>query len=219
MMKTTLALALAMAATAAYAEEGTAGHSYWDMNNWKGWYAGVQGSTVDADTDWLYTANGARADHDIDGGVYGVHGGYAFQHGNWVFGPEVSVNLGEVDGEGRCPNPAFKCSSKVEDLSTVVARGGYAFGPVQPYAKVGVANAKFNTKADNGAGVVGDSNTRRNGLAYGAGVEVLITPCLSVGAEWTRINFEDKTQSVDSGLLVHTDTDPDMFTAKATYRF
>ena len=203
-----LAAAMAVAASGANAAE-----------DWQGFYLGANAGYAHAKTDWTYDSTGQTADHSIKNGIYGLHGGYNFQWGHWVAGPEVSLDAGSLDGSARCPNNTFECRSKLKDIGSVSAKGGYALGSFLPFAKLGVASAKDYTETTNAAGTKFGDHDRRNGMLFGAGLDYAINPCWSVGAEWNWINFQKKTSIVDSGLAVHTDTDPQLLKAKVAYRF
>lgn len=217
-MKNVMMAAAALAAVSTVANAGTF-MDFSQTSNWQGWYAGVNGALAKGDTDWTYLAGGQRADHKMKGGSIGAQGGYNFQFGNWVVGPEASISMGDVEGEARCPNASFSCHSKIEDVSTVGVRGGYAVGPLLPYLTVGAANGRVENYTQNAAGTRFEDHARRNGLMYGAGMEADVCPNWSVKAEWQRVDFNSVETTVDAGLAVNLEQNVDTFKVGANYRF
>ncbi|WP_333682779.1 outer membrane protein [Pontibaca methylaminivorans] len=149
-------------------------------NEWTGGYfgLGIGWSNVDGP--------GGRSD-----AVYGLHGGYDFDFGEWVVGGEFEheiANIGLVGGAG-----------KVSDIDRLKLKGGYDFGDFMGYALLGRARMK----SDAGSG---------NGNVFGIGVAYSLTPNVSLGGEMTRSRFTNFAGSND-----RYDVDSLMF--RASFRF
>jgi len=130
--------------------------------DWTGFYAGLQYGTGDLEARF----GGTTFDlGDYDG--YGLHAGYLHDLGQWVLGGELSYDRVSPDG---IPDSA--------DLIRLRARAGFDLGRFQPYATVGGARLSYN----------GLSET---GVTYGIGGEYLVTDRFSLGAEYSRVHFND----------------------------
>ena len=118
--------------------------------------------------------------------AYGVHGGYQRDFGTFVFGGELDFNKLN-DGDGA-------------DLIRLRARAGYDLGRVLPYITVGAAH-------------VADGDLSENGVTYGIGADFKVNDKFTVGAEYSKQDFND-FNGVD-GLDLNTD----MVQLRAAFRF
>ncbi|HWL56657.1 MAG TPA: porin family protein [Paracoccus sp. (in: a-proteobacteria)] len=151
--------------------------------DWTGFYAGIQYGKGNAELDYA----GASADSDFDG--YGLHAGYMRDFGNFVLGGELDYNrvsLDDTDEDG--------------DLWRLRGRAGYDMGKFLPYATLGVAQLELGDLSE-------------TGITYGLGADYMINDKFTVGAEYTRNDFND-IDDVDGA-----DLDTDLFQVRASYRF
>lgn len=158
--------------------------------DWSGIYGGVsigaRWSKAKTDTpldDWnkYFSADGAN----VTGGGFV---GYNFQHGPWVFGPEVSVDFtgGEFKA-GKRPwafgygsdEAYFQERFRSKATASVNARFGYAFGSFLPYVTAGYSRGWFSLMSDAvSPGYLSShakSDLDRNGWNIGAGTDWAIT--------------------------------------------
>lgn len=144
---------------------------------------------------------------DIKGAALGVHGGYRWQRQNWVFGPELTIEGGSIDGSedvtfvsnGTTQSAEFQ--NEINYLSTLVMKTGYVVRPdTLVYGTFGVAYGDFDVSVD---GYDSDSYTK-TGVAAGLGVERKMNPQLSVFAEYQYRYFEKEEVSFDDGASTLT---------------
>ncbi|MGZ3215328.1 outer membrane protein [Paracoccus sp. T5] len=154
-------------------------------SDWSGFYAGLQYGQGDGELSTL--------DDSTDFDAYGVHAGYNRDFGRFVLGGELDYNrldIDTVDDKG--------------DLARLRARAGYDMGRFMPYVTLGAARVS----ADLGA-----VDLKETAFTYGIGGEFKVTERVSVGAEYTRQDFDD-VADID-GL----DLDSDMVQLRASFRF
>lgn len=140
-----------------------------DASDWTGFYAGLQYGQGDTEV----SLGGASTDNDMDG--YGVHGGYNRDFGRFVLGGELDYNkLSFDDVAGVDGGDA--------DLVRLRGRAGYDLGRFLPYVSLGAAHV--STDENNG-------DLSETGLVYGLGADFKVTERFTVGAEYTRHDFND----------------------------
>lgn len=139
--------------------------------DWTGGYAGLSFGNLSADA----------GDFDDSEAVYGIHGGYDYDFGQFVLGGELDYQTGEDINLGGI---------EADDVFRAKLRGGYDLGRTLVYATVGAA--QLNTNAGDDTGVVG-----------GLGIEYKVTERFSVGGEYLAHQFDDFD---DTGVDVYADT-------------
>jgi outer membrane immunogenic protein len=161
--------------------------------DWSGWYAGVGIGGSWNDFDWVYPSNGASpAPNPVkhDQTMVGLHGGAQYQFGGLGFGGglvlgyEYSANFnmdGSTGGGSVCPNPAFECRAKMENLFTIGGKLGLAWDRFMLYGTGGWAGANVQTEADNG---VAFERTKQwhNGWYVGGGLDYAFYH--TAGTDW-----------------------------------
>ena len=89
---------------------------------------------------------GFEVDHDspVVGGQIGIQ----HQFGNFVLGVEGTLTVAFQDdyASTACPNPAFTCALRFDDVITIGPRLGWAMGKWMPYLTGGYASAAFDQK-------------------------------------------------------------------------
>lgn len=171
LIKSTLAAsALAMAATAGFAGSmdaaapepvvTTAPPVIATGADWTGGYVGGT----------LGYGWGGDAAEDVDGEVYGIHGGYTYDFGSYVVGGELEYLSSGMEDAGV----------EVDDLTRVKLRAGYDAGQFLVYGLVGATHMSAD----------GGSDT---GVNYGVGVDYAVTDSWTAGVELVqdRINNFD----------------------------
>ncbi|MCK0148496.1 outer membrane beta-barrel protein [Marivita sp. S6314] len=148
--------------------------------DWTGAYGGLSLGNLSADAD----------DLDDSEMVYGLHGGYDYDFGQFVVGGELDyqtgsdISLGDID---------------VDDVLRVKLRGGYDLGRALVYGTVGAAQLGTS---------IGDDT----GLVGGLGMEYKVTEQFTVGGEFLAHRFDDFD---DTGL----DVDANTLSLRGNFRF
>ncbi len=153
--------------------------------DWTGFYAGLQYGQGNAEVD------GTNADSDFD--AYGLHVGYNRDFGQFVLGGELDYNrvkLDETDEKG--------------DLTRLRARAGYDMGRFMPYLTLGAARVSAD---------VNGIDVKETGMTYGIGGDFKVTDKITLGAEYTRQQWDDVAD------VSGADLDADLFQVRASWRF
>lgn len=156
-----------------------------DASDWTGFYAGLQYGQGDLEA----SQDGRGASLDVDG--FGVHGGYLRDLGRFVVGGELDWNRLNADDDGLDGDA---------DLLRLRGRAGYDMGRFLPYVSLGAARIEADDLSE-------------TGFTYGIGAEFKVTERFSVGAEYSRQEFND-FDGVD-GL----DVDADLVQVRGSFRF
>jgi outer membrane immunogenic protein len=167
--------------------------------SWAGFYLGGQvGYGMDAVrwrnlgiSPFFSPPNSLTRDH-VGGVIGGGQIGYNFQFNRIVLGIEGSVSAADFDRSFASPYfPTTDVwSSKVTWLSTATGRIGYSLDSWLPYIKGGLATGNVDTSiANNAAGAFSQSSAVHYGWTLGGGVEVKITPKLSLGLEFMHTDL------------------------------
>ena len=136
------------------------------------------------DADVNFDGDSVSSDFD----AYGVHGGYNRDLGQFVLGGELDYNRIDLDeaGEG--------------DLVRLRGRAGYDLGRFMPYVSLGAAHVETDDLSE-------------TAFTYGIGADFKVTERMTLGAEYTRQDFDDVNDV--SGF----DIDSDMVQVRASFRF
>ncbi|MBU2957282.1 outer membrane beta-barrel protein [Paracoccus sp. 1_MG-2023] len=172
---------------------------------WAGGYVGGSlGYVFDTDDqiglrafegDTLLREESGRGDVGIGGLSGGVHAGYRWQRGNWVFGPELSAQFGSVD-ESRdilLFDTEVDAENEMKGLVALVAKTGYLVDPrTLVYGTFGIARGDFEYSFSSDDGAI-SKDYSSTGVAAGLGVERLVNDRLSVFAEYQYRDFGNET--------------------------
>ena len=114
---------------------------------------------------------------DLGGVNAGLRVGYRWQNNNWVFGPELAFEGGNVKDSFN--TDGYEASSKVKNVLSLRAKVGYAVQPdLLVYGMAGAARGKIDYKVE-GTGAAGtaaiDDTYTRTGYVVGLGVEKKIS--------------------------------------------
>lgn len=170
--------------------------------NWTGFYVGIQGGGAWGSTEHANTVPGfalSSGDFNIDGGLIGGTLGFNYQVGPWVWGIEGDLAWADIGGtqtvSGIIPPGVLGAgtfSSRLDWLSTVRGRVGYAFDRLLPYVTAGAAFADVNGSywitIPGGTAAASGSETKV-GWTVGAGLEYGFTPNLSAKAEYLYVDL------------------------------
>lgn len=145
------AAVLALSTTAVLAED------------WSGYYAGAGIGNLEVDT--------SAAGVENDDTSYGLHAGYRFDAGRWVYGGEFEYDFSDVELV-----PGSISADRVMRLKTTV---GYDFGQTLLYVAGGAAQVDVSGLGDDW------------GLFYGLGAAYAVSPKTIVGLELLEHEFTD----------------------------
>lgn len=129
----------------------------------------------------------------------GVHAGYRWQRANWVFGPELTIEAGDISDEksgsgivdGDFVTLGFE--SKVNHILGLQMKTGYLVNPqTLVYGSAGYVRGDFDyilSATINGEGGSVTESYTADGYSLGLGFERKLRDNLSVFAEWQYRNF------------------------------
>jgi outer membrane immunogenic protein len=163
--------------------------------DWSGVYFGVSSGWSWSDADHVYTAFGTRYGNSPDAMLVGGHLGIQHQFGQLVVGIEGNWNTAVRDDFDAtfCPNAAFRCLSRFDDVLTIGPRLGWSMGNWMPYLTGGYANARFEEErrvtATGALAFFGSA--RHDGWYIGGGFDWVVSPGWTVGLEYRHYELGD----------------------------
>lgn len=161
------------------------------MTDWSGFYLGGHVGYGWADMSGVYDASDTSSqlfaeDLDLDGLIYGVHGGFNWQMDTLVFGIEADVSFTDIDDTGRPPDSTEdeRQFGEVDLLASVRGRLGIARDDLLLYLTAGVAipEAEWELSGDT-SGQKDDVKFGEIGGVAGGGVEFAMTDHIRLRAE------------------------------------
>lgn len=154
--------------------------------SWTGGYVGLHagyawGRENDNQSDPFIIIDGAADRFDVDGFVGGLHAGYNWQSGMWVFGVEGDIDYSDVNGSSGFGYDGIDGRLGLDSdwQGSLRLRAGYAIDSWLLYATGGVAigHAELSASGDSVAGPFSTSDEQTHvGWTVGAGVEKAFTP-------------------------------------------
>jgi outer membrane immunogenic protein len=162
-----------------------------------GAHSGWQWSQVDATFN-----SGSTFSVDHDSPVIGGQIGIQHQFGNFVLGVEGTLTVAYKDDHvsSRCPNSAYECAARFDDVITIGPRLGWVMGKWMPYLTGGYASAAFEEKIVNRANNVNSgaltaspliARERHQGWYIGAGADLLVASDWVIGLEYRHYELDD----------------------------
>ncbi|MDP5306532.1 outer membrane protein [Paracoccus spongiarum] len=131
------------------------------------------------------------ADLDIGGVTGSLHGGYRWQRGSWVYGPELSLEGGSVDDSADFSEGGVSgtISNSVNYIAALTLKTGYLVNPqTMVYGTAGWNYGDFTYELEGPSGSGSDDYTA-NGYVLGLGVERQVSERMSVFAEYQYRDF------------------------------
>lgn len=165
------------------------------VGDWQGAYGGVTlgyafkgddrvGITDTATDSFL----GDIGEAELKGANAGLRLGYRWQRGNWVFGPELGIEGGDIKGDTTGVTDsgfAGEMDSKVNHMVALRFKTGYAVRPdMLVYGIAGVGSIDVDYELN---GV--EDSFSKSGYIVGLGVEKQINDKWSVTGEYEYANF------------------------------
>ncbi|MER8576140.1 porin family protein [Mesorhizobium sp. M1338] len=165
--------------------------------NWTGGYVGAQigGGWSKVDQPWGFSEASPdifdQDDADGSGVLGGVHAGYNWQSGSFVFGGEADINATSIDGDDGGSGGDIN-GFEAQWIGSVRARAGVSFDRMLIYGTGGYAY--LHGKADTrDPGREESHSASFNGWTVGAGAEYAITDKITVRGEYRYADFGSKT--------------------------
>ena len=137
---------------------------------------------------------GVSHDSPVVGGQIGIQ----HQFGNFVLGIEGTLTVAFQDDHAStaCPNPAFTCAARFDDVLTIGPRLGWAMGKWMPYLTGGYANAAFDAEdvaqyRERQSPI--EDRERHSGWYIGGGVDMAVSHGWTIGLEYRHYEFDNAT--------------------------
>ncbi|MEL6287599.1 MAG: outer membrane beta-barrel protein [Pseudomonadota bacterium] len=166
--------------------------------NWGGFYAGVHGGISNGEFDGIFDEAGTEPfttfqsfnTQDVHAGL---QAGAAIDVRGLVFGIEADITWGGangafVDGEDDTQRV------RIDQLSSVRGKFGAAADKMFVYLTGGIAFTETTLVVENGEDRLTLADT---GFVYGAGVEYMLAPGVSIKGEVLRFKFDEYIRSTD----------------------
>jgi len=208
------------------------------MDNWSGFYVGIQGGYLWGDPDIVISRDNDDPDHpdtyhrthdvsdtDVDGFAGGIYAGYNWLLENdWLIGVEGEWNYVSADGTGdlidrHSNDPGGKDGTgKTEQDwdASLRLKVGMVMGDYLPYITGGVAWAKMDMTAyDIDGNEFAHNDTTLTGWTIGAGIEMKISENLHARIQYRYTDYGD--DSVDMGSIPDTDNELHNYQADIDY--
>lgn len=191
--------------------------------SWSGLYLGAHGGYGWSDVSGAYdnTDGGGNPTPlnglDLEGGIYGVHGGYNHQTGGLVLGIEADISGADIEddilGNEPAPDPI---DADLDHLGSIRGRIGFVSNSLPNalfYATAGYGFGEYSISALNVAnGTSGSLSLDADGAVYGAGVEFgRPQGRLTVRFEYLHYDLGESSSLNISPFNNNTDVDPGDF--------
>ncbi len=154
---------------------------------WTGFYAGISGGWLRADTQWSQFGSAKFSD---SGWLIGATAGANWQTGLWVLGVEGDISKTNAGPRLDPPSCTPTCSQDVDWLGTLRLRAGVTVTPA--WLLYGTGGLAVGGIHDFAPGFVSVHDTKV-GWTAGVGTEVMLAPHWSVKAEYLYADFGSTT--------------------------
>lgn len=185
-----------------------------------GFHGGYSWGETDSDAADISPFIAPLASFDIDGGSFGVHGGYNYQYGAWVFGGEADLDWSGIEGDAYAPAADSTADFEVDWKGSLRGRIGYAFDRLLVYATGGLAFASTELTVNGpltGYDDESDSNTHV-GWTLGAGVDYAFTDQIIGRVEYRYTDYGSEDYSSSIGTVSGDFTTSEIL-AGVSYKF
>lgn len=164
-------------------------------NPWNGLYVGVNGGYAWQDVGGTYDSSATVTNltgSDLNGAVVGGQIGYNWQNAQLLLGVEFDAMTLADGGENInvASTPAAVVGTDMNYLASVRARLGWAINNWLLFGSIGWGFSEFEfTQNVPSTGFSSKLRLDDNGLAYGGGVEVMMSYGVSLRAEYLRYDL------------------------------
>lgn len=161
-------------------------------NPWNGFYVGVNGGYAWQDVGGTFNTNTSLNAFDLNGAVVGGQVGYNWQSAQLLLGVEFDAMTLADGGENiNAPTtPASVLGADMNYLASVRARLGWAINNWLLFGSVGWGFSEFEfTQNVPATAFAHKLRLDDSGLAYGGGVEWMMTYGVSLRAEYLRYDI------------------------------
>lgn len=190
-MKKFLIAATALSALLAFAGSASAADPIVDdpAYDWSGFYIGATAGYGWGEARTTDSNGISSGDFDIDGFIGGATAGGNWQTGNLVFGVEGDISFSDISGSviGDCGVDG--CSTDIDWLGTLRARGGFAFDNLLIFAAGGLAVGDVNATCCTALAPDNENSETLYGWTIGGGLEWAVTEAISVKAEYLFVDL------------------------------
>jgi outer membrane immunogenic protein len=162
---------------------------------WSGFYIGAQAGYGWTDVDMAFSNGAPSGTNNVDGVLVGGHLGWQHQTpGGWVFGIEGDGEWSNADG-GFVDLSGITSEGFVELdwQASARARLGFASGSWLAYVTGGGAFGGFDVAWGPAGGPFDVFSTTEIGWTVGGGLEFMVAPHFSLGAEYRYTDFGNET--------------------------
>lgn len=188
---------------------------------WTGGYVGLQvgGGWSTVDQPFRFPPNPHVYSQDNPNGsgvVGGVHAGYNWQSGSFVFGGEADIDATSIDGNDG-GSAGDRNGFKAQWMASARLRAGYALDRWLIYATGGYAY--LHGKADRrDPGYEESHSASFNGWTIGAGTEYALTDNITIRGEYRFADFGSKKVAISNYV---EDISPQIHTVRVglSYKF
>jgi outer membrane immunogenic protein len=171
--------------------------------NWSGFSIGIFGGGGIGKSGQSFVDGSFQTDdYRVKGALAGVHAGFDYQNGHWVWGLAGDLQWASIRGSDVGAPPGFgnqTFSTRLQWLYTGSMRVGYSFDRFLPYVTAGPAFGSVNIKGT--IPVIGPFSRSATWLGWGvgAGVQYAITPNFIANFEYMYVCLGESIQfSVDN---------------------
>lgn len=168
------------------------------MNNWSGFYVGLNGGGASSHECWTITSvagalvfPNSEGCHDAAGGLVGGQIGYRLHPASWVFGIEAQGDWADLTGSNSSLTAIvpYMNQTKIDALGLFTGQVGYAWNNLLWYVKGGAAvtDNQYSSFFTATGIVWNHASETRWGGTVGTGLEFGFAPNWSVGIEYDHL--------------------------------
>jgi outer membrane immunogenic protein len=198
-----------------------------NLNNWAGFYGGVNIGHASGTNHADRLTGGEGSFSHISGGFGGAQIGYNFQADRIIYGLEVDIQKSDISGKTVNSNASSDMYSdnyraqKIDWFSTVRGRFGYSFGNFLLYGTGGIAIADVKANVTNTDSNPVNEKQTQHGWIAGAGAEWAFDKNWILDAQYLRISLDKKDFHFNDSINLtnQNNSDFNVFKLGINYKF